>query len=170
MMGIGMMVALHSAPAGFFKSSLPHDSSELFSLIRKAFSLGFKCFQVGPLSNFVEIDGKHLKTVLDQCGMERNAHVGGLYDAEKFALTEEGYRRAQKEIHYGIKLCREIASTLVSFHSPFFTTRELEDKALLSKARTRFLKLVKKEVEFACDNGIRMALESFCYPPLSSTV
>jgi hypothetical protein len=94
-----MGVALHSAPEGFFKSNLPHDSSELFSLIRKASSLSFKCFQLGSLSNFVEIDGKQLKTVLDQYGMEKNVHGGGLYDAEKFAVTEEEYGRAQKEIN-----------------------------------------------------------------------
>ncbi|NIO36460.1 TIM barrel protein [Candidatus Bathyarchaeota archaeon] len=160
-----MIVALHSAPEGFLKSSPPYASSELFSLVREAAFLGFKCFQVGPLSDFVDIDGKRLRRILDRYDMECNVHIGGLYDAKKFAITEEEYERVQKEIHHGIKLCREITSTLVSFHPPFFTTRNLEDKELLSKAKTRFFKLVKKEVESAFNNGIKMALETFCYPP-----
>jgi sugar phosphate isomerase/epimerase len=160
-----MMVALHSAPEGFLKSSPSYASDELFSLIREAAFLGFKCFQVGPLSDFADIDGKRLRRVLDRYDIECNVHIGGLYDAKKFAMTEKEYRRAQKEIHRGIELCSEINSTLVSFHPPFFIAGHPENEALLSKAKTCFLKLVKKEVEFAYNNGIKMALESFCYPP-----
>jgi sugar phosphate isomerase/epimerase len=159
-----MIVALHTAPNGFFKSRRPHTENELLSLVRKAASLGFTCFQVGPLSDFVDIDGKRLRRVLAQYGMKTNVHVGGLYDAEEFAKTGEEYRRAQKEIHRGIELCREINSKLVSFHPPFFTKKDI-DKKLVSRARERFLRLVGKESEFAYNNGIKMALESFCYSP-----
>jgi len=159
-----MKVALHSAPDGFFKSKPPHVNNELCRLVRKAASLGFKCFQVGPLSNFVDIDGKRLRSVLDRYDMERNVHIGGLYDAGRLTVTEE-FQRVQKEIHYGIELCREISSDLVSFHSPFFRANVIQGKALLTKARTRFLELVEEEVEFASANGIKMALESFCYHP-----
>jgi hypothetical protein len=38
--------------------------------------------------------------------MERDVHVGGIYDAEKFALTEEEYAKVQKQIRYGIRLCQ----------------------------------------------------------------
>jgi sugar phosphate isomerase/epimerase len=159
-----MIVALHTAPNGFFKSKRPHAENELLSLVQKAASLGFTCFQVGPLSDFVDIDGKRLRGVLAQYNMKTNVHVGGLYDAEEFAKTGEEYRRAQKEIHRGIELCREIDSKLVSFHPPFFAKKDI-DKKLVSRARERFLRLVGKESEFAYTNGIKMALESFCYSP-----
>ena len=106
-----------------------------------------------------------MRIVLDELGIEKNVHVGGLYDAEKFALTEEECKRAEKEIHYGITLCKEISSTLVSIHPPFFATKNKADKELLSKAKTRFHKLVKKELDFACHNHVKIALESFCYSP-----
>ena len=160
-----MKVAFHSVPKGFFKTNPPYDENELFRLIRKASALGFKDFQVGPFrkDRFSQIDGKRLKKVLDKYCMESNVHIGGLYDAEKFALTEEEYRRAQKEIDYGIKLCSEINSSLMSFHPPFtFTTK---DKTTLSKARERFLELVNNGVESAHREGIKMALESYCDTP-----
>ncbi len=160
-----MKVALHSAPDGFFKSDPPHANSELFMLVRRADSWGFKCFQVGPLNAFANIEAERLRQLLDHYDMERNVHVGGLYDAERFAATEEEYERAQREIHYGVELCRKLSSALVSFHPPFCAAKDFRDKALLSKSRTRFLKLVEKEVEFASDNGVTMALESFCYRP-----
>ncbi|MGQ9507343.1 MAG: sugar phosphate isomerase/epimerase family protein [Candidatus Bathycorpusculaceae bacterium] len=160
-----MKVAFHSVPKGFFKSNPPYASTNLSRLIREAAFLGFKCFQVGPLNNFVKIDGGSLKRVLARYGMESSVHVGGLYDATKFATTEEEYGRARKEIRYGIELSKEIGSPLVSFHPPFFSMSALKKRILLSKVRNRFLKLVEKELEFAYNNGIRMALESFCYPP-----
>jgi sugar phosphate isomerase/epimerase len=97
--------------------------------------------------------------------MERNVHVGGIYDAEKFALTEEEYARVRRQVHYGITLCKEISSTHVSIHPPFFTARRKVSEAFLVKARTRFLKLVKEEADFANRNHIMIALESFCYNP-----
>jgi sugar phosphate isomerase/epimerase len=160
-----MMIAIHTAPVGFFESSPPHTNSELFRFVRKAASLGFKGFQVGPLSDFVNIDGKGLKRALDDAGMERNVHVGGLFDAKNFALRGEEFEKAHVQIRRGIELCSEISSELVSFHPPFFTSEHAEDKVLLRKARIRFSELVNEEVEFAYDWGTRVALESFCYRP-----
>ena len=127
-----MKIVLHSAPKDFFKSNPPYTSNELFSLIRKADLLGFKCFQIGPLSDFVDIDGKCLRSLFDHYNMESNVHVGGLYSAEKLAVTKEEYSKVQKEIHHGIELCRKITSKLVSFHPPFFTRKAPENKTFLS--------------------------------------
>jgi len=158
-----MIVALHSAPKGSFKTPPPHSNDELEGFIQKAASLSFKAVQIGPLTNFVPLDGKRLRKVLDSLNMKRNVHVGGIYDAEKFALTEEGYATAKRQIHYGIRLCKEISSTLVSIHPPFFATPSKAKEGSWSKARTRFLELVEEEVDFASYNGIKIALESFCY-------
>lgn len=160
-----MIVALHSVPKGFFKTDPPYSNDELLRFVRKAASLGFEAVQIGPLRNFVPIKGERLRRVLDSLNMERSAHVGGIYDAKKFALTEEEYARVQKQIHYGITLCEEISSTLVSIHPPFFATEKKAEEELLLKAKTRFLKLVKEEVDFAIRNHIKIALESFCYHP-----
>ena len=160
-----MIVALHTAPKGFFKPDLPHSNDELLRFVRKAASLGFEAVQIGPLRSFVPIKGERLKGVLDRLDMKRNVHVGGIYDAKKFALTEEEYSAAQKQIHCGMTLCREISSTLVSIHPPFFATGNRVNEELLLEARTRFLQLVKEEVDFAGRNHIKIALESFCYHP-----
>jgi sugar phosphate isomerase/epimerase len=158
-------VALHSAPEGFFKTALPHSSDDLLRFVQKAVSLGFKAVQIGPLGDFVDVDGEYLRGFLDRLGVDRSVHVGGLYHARKFALTEEEFERARKQIHYGTVLCREIASKLVSIHPPFFATPGETTEELLSEARTRFLRLLEGEVDFAGRNRIRIALESFCYPP-----
>lgn len=160
-----MIVALHLAPKGFFKTGPPYSNNELLRFVRKTASLGFKAVQIGPLRNFVSIEGKRLRRVLDSLNMKRNVHVGGIYDAKKFALTEEEYARAQKQTRYGIKLCKEISSALVSIHPPFFVTRNKVNEELLLKAKTRFLELVKEEADFASRNHIKIALESFCYHP-----
>jgi sugar phosphate isomerase/epimerase len=160
-----MIVALHSAPKGFFKTTPPHSIQDLVSLVRKAASLGFKAIQIGPLIEYVPIEGEHLKSVLDSLNMKRDVHVGGIYDAEKFALTEEEYARVQKQIRYGIMLSKKISSTLVSVHPPFFVAGSKLNEELLLKARTRFLKLLKEETKFASNNQIKIALESFCYHP-----
>jgi sugar phosphate isomerase/epimerase len=135
------------------------------SFVRKAASLGFKAVQIGPLTEYVPIEGEHLKSVLDSLNMERDVHVGGIYDAEKFALTEEEYAKVQKQIRYEIMFSKKISSTLVSVHPPFFATENKLNEELLLKARTRFLKLLKEEVNFASRNQIKIALESFCYHP-----
>ncbi len=160
-----MIVALHSSPKGFFKTRPPYSNNELLRFVRKTASLGFKAVQIGPLINYVLIEGGRLKKVLDSLNMERNVHVGGVYDAKKFALTEEEYITARKQVHYGIILCMGISSTLVSIHPPFFVTEKEKSEELLLKAKMRFLELVKEEANFASRNGVKIALESFCYSP-----
>lgn len=160
-----MIVALHSAPKGFFKTNPPYSNDELLRFVQKAASLGFEAVQIGPLRNFVSIRSERLKRVLDGLNMKRNVHVGGIYDAKKFALTEEGYSAVKKQIRHGITLCGEISSTLVSIHPPFFATENKVKEELVLKAKTRFLELVREEVNFARRNHIKIALESFCYYP-----
>jgi sugar phosphate isomerase/epimerase len=163
--GIKMIVALHSVPKGFFKTDPPHSNNELVGFVRKAASLGFKAVQIGPLRDYVPIEGEHLRIVLDSLQIERTVHVGEVYDAEKLALTEQQYATAKEQMGYGITVCKEISSTLMSIHPPFFATRNEVDGELFSKARTRFLELVKEEADFANRNHIKIALESFCYYP-----
>jgi sugar phosphate isomerase/epimerase len=160
-----MIVGLHSVPKGFFKTHPPHSNNELVEFVRKAALLGFKAVQIGPLRDYVPIEGEHLRIVLDSLQIERTVHVGEVYDAEKFALTEQEYATAKKRIRYGITLCEEISSTLMSIHPPFFATRNEVDDELLSKARTLFFKLVKEETDFANRNHVKIAFESFCYNP-----
>jgi len=163
--GIKMIVALHSAPKGFFKTDPPHSNEELRAFVRKAASLGFKAIQIGPLRDYVPIESEHLRIVLDSLQIKRSVHVGEIYDAEKLALTEQQYATARKRMRYGLTLCREISSTLMSIHPPFFATRNEVDDELLFKARTRFYELVEEEADFANRNHVKMALESFCYYP-----
>jgi sugar phosphate isomerase/epimerase len=160
-----MKLALHSAPLGFFKSGPPHDNTELHKFVRKAASLSFRCLQVGPLGDFSKINGPRLRRVLDDCLMERNVHVGGLYDADKFARAEVEYEKVQTEIGEGIELCASIASKAVSFHPPFFKKKNSQSATILSEAKTLFRELVEKEADEAYSMGIKMAIESFCYPP-----
>jgi len=159
-----MLVAFHSPPNGFFKSNPPYTFEMLLKLVEKAAVLGFECFQIGPTSSFDVIDGDQLRTVLEKCAMKSNVHVGGLYDAEKFVTSNLERIRFQKDLHLGIELSREVSSPLVSFHPPFFRSANL-DGTLSSRARMRFQELVKEEADFAHENGIKLALESFCYPP-----
>ncbi len=106
-----------------------------------------------------------MRRILDSLNIERNVHVGGLYNARNFALTEEEFTRAKEQIHYGITLCKEISSTLISIRPPFFAAKDKIREELLSKTKTRFLKLLKEEVNFASRNQVKIALESFCYHP-----
>jgi sugar phosphate isomerase/epimerase len=160
-----MIVALHSAPKGFFKTSPPYTNDELVQFVQKAAHLGFKAIQIGPLNDYETIKSERLRKVLDSLNVERNVHVGGLFDAHRFALTDEEYTAEKKQIHYGIKLCMDISSAVVSVHPPFFSTVGKVREEVLSEARKRFLKLMEEEVGFASRSGIRVALESFCYPP-----
>lgn len=160
-----MIVALHTAPEGFFKTAPPHSNDELHRFVRKAASLGFKTAQIGPLHDFVHIEGEFFRGVLDSLGMARNVHVGGSYDAREFATAEEEIAKARRQIHYGINLCREVGSKLVSIHPPFFAATNEIDTKLLSKARARFLQMLWDEVSLASRSHVRIALESFCYPP-----
>ena len=164
-----MFVALHSAPEGFFKTGPPHRAEELFDLVETAMRLGFKCFQIGPTCNFTDIDGDSLRVILDKYGMERNVHVGGLYDAEKFAVSEAEWKRAQNDLHRGIELSTKVSSPLVSIHPPFFKSTNWHDDNLVSQAKTRFFEITEEELDFAHCNGVKLALESFCYPPFIFT-
>lgn len=158
-----MLVAFHSPPKGFFKLGPPYGTNELLSLVRKASHLGFRYFQIGPTSNFSNIDGKQLKNILDKYGMECNVHVGGLYDARRFVLSEQERKNAQRDLHVAIDLAREVSSSLVSFHPPFFKSAKSDTP--LARVTSRFLEMLKEEVDYAISSGIRLALESFCYPP-----
>ena len=97
--------------------------------------------------------------------MERNLHIGGIYDAKKFALAENEYAAAQSQIRLGIELCNELSSNLISVHPPFFVSAEERDEQVVSKAKMRFLGLLKEQADLASSAGIKMAVESFCYPP-----
>ena len=158
-------MALHTAPARFFKTAPPYDKDELLRLVQKTASLGFKAVQIGPLHDYSRIEGDFLRGILDSLGMARSVHVGGLYDARKFAVAEEEMDRARRQIRYGIDLSREIGSKLVSIHPPFFASMSERDGRLLPKARARFLRLLEDEVNLASRNHIRIVLESFCYLP-----
>jgi sugar phosphate isomerase/epimerase len=52
----------------------------------------------------------------------------------------------------------------VSFHPPFFKS-EKPDETLFTRINRRFLELLEEELDFAYRNGVKLALESFCYPP-----
>jgi sugar phosphate isomerase/epimerase len=160
-----MIVGLSSASEGFFETKPPHSNGQLLRFVRGATSLGFEAVQIGPLRYFDPIEAEQLRTVLDVCKTERNVHVGGIYDAGKFALTQEEYDKARKEVRDGIVLCKKISSTLVSLHPPFFAPENVTTEGLLSVAKKRLLELLTEEVDSASRNHLKIALESFCYPP-----
>jgi sugar phosphate isomerase/epimerase len=62
-------------------------------------------------------------------------------------------------------LCTSIASKLISFHPPFFKRKNSQGGTILSEAKALFGELVGKEADKTYGKGIRMAIESFCYPP-----
>jgi len=159
-----MIVALHGASKGFFKTGPPYDKTELLRLVRKTAALGFRAIEVGPLADYAPIDGGVLKEVLDELGMRRSVHVGGLFDASKFASSEEEYDGMMRQVRRGVTLGSEIGATLVSVHPPFFSMGD-ESPTLLLNARGRFLRLLKEQAEFARSDNVKLALESFCYRP-----
>jgi sugar phosphate isomerase/epimerase len=118
-----MLVAVNCASNTFFEGDPPYGNRGLFRFVRRASSLGFKGVQIGPLTDFVLIKGARLKKLLDDLRVERNVHIGGIYDTERFVSMREEYAKAQDGVHGGIMLCRELSSALVSVHPPFFTTR-----------------------------------------------
>lgn len=162
--GQSMIVALHEAPKGFFKTSPPHGNDELLRLVRKTAVLGFRALEVGPLADYASINGGLLKQVLDELDMRRSMHVGGLFDASKFASSEAEYNRMIQQVRRGVTLGSEIGATLVSVHPPFFSMGD-ESAELWLEARARFLRLLKEQVDFARSKNIKLALESFCYRP-----
>jgi sugar phosphate isomerase/epimerase len=159
-----LIVTLHSAPKDFFKTKPPYGNKELEKLIQKASLWGFKGFQVGPLWKLKSINGKQLKSFLDRFEMQRNVHLGGLYDAAELAKKREEYNKIVRELRYGILLCRQISSDLMSFHPPLFM-KSYQKGEVLCKAQDAFSKLVGKALDFARSQRIHLALESFCYPP-----
>jgi sugar phosphate isomerase/epimerase len=160
-----MIVALHEAPTGFFKTDPPHDNCELLRLVRKAASLGFRAIEMGPLADYASINGERLREVLDELDIKRNVHVGGLFNATKFALTEEEYSRMEEQIRSGMELCSQVDSTSMSIHPPYFPVGNEPTGDVLSMARRRFLKLLKEEVDAAHRYNVKIAVESFCYHP-----
>jgi sugar phosphate isomerase/epimerase len=160
-----MIVALHEAPKDFFKTNPPYSNRKLDELVRKAASMNFGAVEIGPLEDYVSIDGKQLRVVLNSLNIERSVHVGGIFDAKRFAFKDEEYAKARKQINHGIMLCKEIDSSLVSVHPPFFTSQDKATETLMPRARQRFLELVNEEVDFATENNIKLAVESFCYYP-----
>jgi len=160
-----MIVALHEAPIDFFKTTPPRSNRKLEELIRKTASMNFGAVEIGPLQDYVSIVGKQLRVVLDSLKIARSMHVGGIFNGKRFALKDEEYTKARKQIHRGITLCREIDSSLASIHPPFFASRDKATETLMSRARQRFLELVNEEVDFATENNIKLAVESFCYYP-----
>ena len=159
-----MIVALHGAPKGFFETGPPHGNNELLRLVRKTAALGFRAVEAGPLADYASIDSGLLKEVLDELDMRRNVHVGGLFDASKFASSEEEFDRMVQQVRRGIRLGSDIGATLVSVHPPFFSMGD-ESAELWLGARARFLRLLKEQADFAGSNNITLALESFCYRP-----
>jgi len=157
-------VALHSAPKDLFKTKPPYGSKKLEELIQKASLWGFKGFQVGPLWKLKNIDGKQLKSFLDKFEMQRSVHLGGLYDAAFLYKKGRESDKVTRELCQGILFCRQISSNLMSFHPPFFI-KPYQKEEVLFKARDVFLELVDRALDFAGNQGIRLALESFCYPP-----
>jgi sugar phosphate isomerase/epimerase len=127
--------------------------------------LGFKAVQIGPLVNYDSIEGESLNRVLDSLNMERNVHVGGICDANRFAKLEEEYVKVQKEIRFGIMLSSAIRYTLVSVHPPLFVSESKASEDCLARARERFFELLTEEADFASRKGVTLALESFCYSP-----
>ena len=163
--GQTMKVALHGAPKGFFRTEPPHSNDELLKLVRKTASLGFRAMEIGPLASYMPIEGRRVRTVLDDLSLGRSVHVGGFFDAAKFALTEEEYRRVEQQLSLGVTLSNEIGSTTVSVHPPYFAAGNHITQELLSRARSRFLRLLKKQVELAHRGKVRVTIESFCYHP-----
>jgi sugar phosphate isomerase/epimerase len=160
-----MIVALQADPKDFFGTKAMYDSTELLKLVEKAASMGFKAIQIGPMTDYIGIEGERLRKTLDCLGMERNVHVGGIFDAESFTTEEQEYRRMQEQIRGGVTLCSEIGATLVSVHPPFFQRTIEVDDEFLRKARRRFGRLLKGEVDSASQKKVRVAVESFCYSP-----
>jgi sugar phosphate isomerase/epimerase len=87
----------------------------------------------------------------------------GVSMMREFVMSQQERNKVRRDLHVGVELSREVSSSLVSFHPPFF---KLEKSDVLSaRAKSRFLQLLKEEVDYAYSIGIKMALESFCYPP-----
>ena len=50
-----MLIALHSAPKGFFTTGLPANTDDLIRFVQKAALMDFKAVQIGPLTDVAAI-------------------------------------------------------------------------------------------------------------------
>jgi len=162
-----MIVSFHSVPLDILFGEPPFGEKDLYRLVREAASLGFKAFQIGPLSNFPTYNVKNLRPLLDELGLERNVHLGGVYDAHSFSFGSETYQRALADVKKGIKLCQGISSDLLAFHPPFFNRpiASSKRKVVASKAKNSLRRLINESFKLVSSHRVRLALESFCYPP-----
>jgi len=162
-----MIISFHSMPEGILLGKPPFGENDLYRLVREAASLGFKAFQIGPLENFPNYDVKRLRRLLDELGLERNVHLGGVYDAQAFSFGSKTYQKALDDVGKGVKLCLDIGSNLLAFHPPFFSGQVVsgERKVVVSKAKDGLRQLIHKSLKLVLNREVRLALESFCYPP-----
>jgi sugar phosphate isomerase/epimerase len=160
-----VIVALHSFPKRSLGINPPYSNENLIELLKETALLDFRAVEIGPLADFLPIDGERLSRVLNTLRVERSVHVGGTCDAEKLASSNEEYAKTKLQIINGIKLCRQISSSSLSIHPPFFTGTEEASEELASKAKYRFMTLVKEVIELTDHNHVKVALESFCYRP-----
>ncbi|MFX0095688.1 MAG: sugar phosphate isomerase/epimerase family protein [Candidatus Hodarchaeota archaeon] len=160
-----MIVALNTSHNELFEAEPPYGTEDLLRFIQKIYTFGFKALQVDLVRYLSSIEWNVVKNTLDELHLMRNVHNGRLYDAKKFALSEEEYLKTQERIHEGILIAKKLDAPIVSIHPPLFESIASISKPLQLKAQERFYKLLDEELSFARQNHIRIALESFCYPP-----
>jgi len=162
-----MIVSFHSVPQDILLGRPPFGENDLYALIRVAASLGFRAFQIGPLADFPNFNVKKLKQLLDELGLARNVHLGGVYDAHDFSFGSETYQRALADVEKSVKLCQDIDSDLLAFHPPFFKGQvTLSERAVVvSKVKDGLRQLINASFKLVLNREVRLALESFCYPP-----
>ena len=90
-----MIIALQADPKDFFGTKSMPSNAELLKLVEKAASMGFKAIQIGPMTGYVGIGGERLRKTLGSLKMERNVHVGGIFDVESFVTTEQEHQIAE---------------------------------------------------------------------------
>lgn len=161
----GMLVCFHSAPQDLLSGKPPFGEEDLYRIIREAASREFKAFQYGPFEAFPNYSAERLRQTLDELGLKRSVHFGGIYEASNFSLDSAECRRAFCHIEKGIELCREIGSDLLAFHPPFFKDKRHSNERTISRAKAGLSQLVGESLPRALSVGVRLALESFCYPP-----
>lgn len=162
-----MIVSFHSVPQDILLGRPPFEENDLYGLIRLAASLGFRAFQIGPLVDFSNFNVRKLRQLLDELGLARNVHLGGIYDAHDFLFGSETYQRALADVEKGVKFCQDIASDLLAFHPPFFKGQvtSSERAVVASKAKDGLRQLINASFKLVLNREVRLALESFCYPP-----
>lgn len=162
-----MIVSFHSVPQDILLGKPPFRENDLYRLVREAASLGFKAFQIGPLENFPNYDSERLRKLLDELGLERNVHLGGVYDAHTFSPGNETYQRALADVEKGVKLCQKIGSNLLALHPPFFKSQVVssEMEVVASRAEDGLRQLIHESFKLVLKREVKLALESFCYFP-----